>query len=131
CRARSLEAARQLARAGARLRLAVRRGSNGVERIVRVIVRSRAHELDVPACAPMVDQAMVRNPIQPRRELGAWRIGRARTDHAHPYVLEELVYDTGVTALAQQVAIYGALVARIQRVESGGIVRGIREHQVL
>ena len=45
--ARGLQPARQLARAGARFGLVVARGGNGVERIVRVVVRAGGDELDL------------------------------------------------------------------------------------
>ena len=83
------------------------------------------------ARAPVVDQAVVRDPVQPGRELRCRRVRRAGADHVHPHVLEHLVRGAGVAAMAQQIAVAAALVARVQRVEGGGVARGVGEHQRL
>ena len=70
-----------------------------------------------PARAPVVDEPVVRERVEPRRELRGRRVGRAHADHVHPDVLEQLVGGAGVAAVAQQVAVHAALVPRIERVE--------------
>ena len=82
------------------------------------------------AGAMVVDQAVVGERVQPGREFGAGLVGSAHADQIHPHVLEKLLGDAGVAALAQQIAIDAALVPRIDRVERRGIAGGIGEHQV-
>ena len=84
-----------------------------------------------PARAPVIDQAVVRERVQPGRELRGRHIARADANRIHPHILEQLVGDAGVAAVAQQIAIDAALVPRVQRVERGGVARAVGEHQLL
>src|SRR6266511_2945919 len=87
-------------------------------------------ERQMRARAVVVDQPVMRQAVEPRRELGSGRVARASPDQIHPYVLEEFVGDTALAALTQQVAVHAALVPGVKRSERRGVAGGVREHEV-
>src|SRR4029077_19057993 len=88
------------------------------------------HERQMSARAVMIDQTVVREPVQPRRELGGRDVARASANEVHPHVLEELVGDAALAALSKQIAIDAALVPGIERVERRGVAGGRRKHEI-
>jgi hypothetical protein len=87
-------------------------------------------EPDLAARAVMVDQPVVRETVEIGRELRRRRVARASTNQIHPHILEELIDRDTLAALAQQITIDAAFVARVKSIERGRVAGGVSEHQV-
>jgi len=81
------------------------------------------------AGSPLVDQAIARDGVEPRRESRSRLVTRACRDQFHPDILVQLLGAGPVIALAQQVAEHAAAVARIERIERRRAARLPGQHQ--
>src|SRR5262245_2254539 len=79
----------------------------------------------------MVDEPVVRDRVEPRRETRLRLVAQARFDHAHPDVLVQLLGLAALAHAAQHEAKERRLVARVERFEGGGCAVAIVEHELL
>ena len=84
------------------------------ERSLFAIAVERNH-LGAFVATKVIDQPIVRNGVDPGRELGRRCIGCAHANRIHPHILEQLVGDAAVAAMSQQVSVDAALVPRVER----------------
>jgi len=76
----------------------------------------------------MVDRPVVREAVKIRRELRRRCVAPASSDQIHPYILEKFIDRHTLAALAQQITIDVAFVARVESIERRRVSGGIREH---
>ena len=110
-RARARAARAICARRDARLGLVDARAVDRVDALARSHRRHRrrSRRRALAARAPVVDQPVARERVEPRRELRGRGVGRAGADRVHPDVLEQLVGGRRIAEVAQQVPVHGSL----------------------
>ena len=78
----------------------------------------------------VIDEAVVRDPVQERAELRARLVAAAARDHAAPHFLEDVVRHFRIARVPGEIAIQRAAMAAIKRFERAQISARISKHQL-
>jgi hypothetical protein len=80
--------------------------------------------------APVIDEAVVRDRVEPGGEARLRRIAAACLDHAHPDVLEQLLGHAALLHAAQHEAEKARAVAPVEGLEGAGVAIAVSEHEL-
>jgi hypothetical protein len=78
----------------------------------------------------VIDEAVVPDLVHVSREAGLGLVALAGLDDADPDFLEQLRRRLGIAALAEEVAVEGALVAAVQGFERRDVALRVPAHQL-